>query len=149
MHFRFLKLAALAPLTLLVACASKTGPGGQQGHPDRPALVQVWEYPASEFPTMCMLMHDDGSLLFRGGFAFFNPGKWRTGASPGELIVTLGGITTFPLASANDEIRRKNRPLRSVDPTRRELVFKLSNSPSDALNIGGFYFLRATKCSAV
>ena len=130
-------VSAISAITALAAC---TTPGPRPPTDDAKA-VQVWEYPASEFPAMCMVMKADGSLQFQGGFKFFNPGLWRVGSKPNHLIVTLGGHGPFPTQAVL-------APLLSVDPKRRELAFVVDASSTKAfITVGGFYFYKVERCS--
>ena len=112
-------------------------------------IVQIWEYPASEFPAMCMLMHADGSLRFRGGFSYFNTGTWRQGNKPGAIVITLGGSMAFPTASAKDALKARPRSLESFDAAQRELQFDVKASADSFLTVGGFNFFRSARCNAV
>ncbi len=110
-------------------------------------VVQVWEYPASEFPAMCMVMQADGSVQFRGGFKFFNPGTWRTGSKPDHLVLSLGGSAPFPTASANQALKLRPASLLHFDAGRRELEFLVNAAPMSFISFGGFYFYKTERCS--
>lgn len=110
--------------------------------------VQIWEYPAGEFPTMCIVMSAGGVVNFRGGFTFFNPGAWRPGSKPGGLVITLGGDTPFPKKAAEQDLRVPESTLVRFDAARRELEFVLRGHKMERIAIGGFYFYRTATCGA-
>ena len=112
-------------------------------------MVQIWESPAGEFPAICMLLENDGSLRFRGGFAFYNPSKWHTGATPQQLVISLGGDAEFPLLASEQELRNKSSSLIRIDTSRREMEFRINGKNQPPIAFGGFYFYRKPTCSAV
>ena len=112
-----------------------------------PKALQVWESPAAEYPAICMVMQSDGTLAFKGGFQFYQPGKWRQDGATGMLTVTLGGQADFPSDIAKVQLRSKIGALAAYNAQRRELTYKVgANTPFIAL--GNFYFYRADACSA-
>ncbi len=114
----------------------------------QPQLVQVWESPAGEFPAICMLLNTDGSMRFRGGFAFYNPSTWKTGATAQQIIISLGGDAEFPVMATAQELRKGSSSLIRADARQREMEFRL-NSKNESIAFGGFYFYRKPTCSAV
>jgi hypothetical protein len=113
-----------------------------------PAPPVVLENTGTEYPTMCMLLQPDGSLLFRGGFAFYNPGVWRRADNNKEiLIVTLGGTEPFPAPVLKEQLPKKIGGLISFDEKRREMTYRF-DAKTEFLNFGNFYFYRAETCHA-
>ena len=145
MIFRALTIGIIA--ASLASCAL---PPRQAGTPATasPAVVQIWEYPAGEFPTMCMVLYSDGVVNFRGGFQFYNPGAWRQGSKPGTLIITLGGDTEFPKQAAEQELQAVPPALIRFEVARRELEFSIDGNGQRRIGIGGFYFFRSASCGA-
>jgi hypothetical protein len=123
----------LIPLLLLAGCATQA-----------PKVVETWESPAAEFPAICLLLQADGTLAFKGGLQFYNPGKWRRDAD--RLTLTLGGDQPFPADIAKRQLQAKIGGLTAYDAPRRELVYAIQPS-TQFLDIGNFYFYRAA-CSA-
>ncbi len=107
--------------------------------------TMVWEYPASEFPTMCIVMQPDGTLAFKGGFAFFNPSTWKHGTKPETIVIQLGGTADFPNSSTQSD----SPNLLHADPKTRELEFQIRSAPDNFISLGGFNFYRTERCSAV
>ncbi len=142
------RLCITACALTFLGCSTVPGPQAEHRVQGTPQVVQIWEYPASEFPAMCLLMRADGSLQFKGGFTFFNPGSWRAGSRPGAMVITLGGSTAFPTASAQQSLSARPRSLERFDAGRRELHFQVGEAKTDFLDIGGFYFYRAERCHA-
>ena len=101
----------LLPLLLLTGCATQA---------PAPTLMQAWESPAAEFPAICMLQQSDGTLAFKGGFQFYQPGTWRQAAD--RLTLTLGA-------------------------ERQEFSYTLPPS-TKSFNLSGFYFYRTAACTA-
>jgi hypothetical protein len=124
----------LIPLLLLAGCATQA-----------PKVVQTWESPAAEFPAICLLLQADGALAFKGGFQFYNPGKWRQDAE--RLTLTLGGEQPFPTDLAKEQLQAKIGALAAYNEQRRELVYSIKPS-TPFLGIGNFYFYRAGTCNA-
>lgn len=111
----------------------------------RPAAV-VLENTGTEFPTMCMLLQPDGSLLFRGGFGFYDGSAWRR-ADDDTLILTLGGKEPFPTQVLKEQASRHVGGLLGFDEKRREMTYRF-NAKTEFLDFGGFYFYRAETCHA-
>ena len=130
---------------MLASCALPPRPSGT---PAQPAVVQIWEYPSGDVPTMCVVLTADGVATFRGGFQFFNPGSWRAGNTPQSLVITLGGDTKFPTQAAAQELQARPPVLRRFDAARRELEFAVDGGKERRIAIGGFYFYRSTTCGA-
>ena len=120
----------------LVGCATQ---------PPAPKVVQAWESPAAEFPAICMQMRSDGTVAFKGGFQFYQPGTWRHDGQTGLLTLTLGGSAPFPSDIAKVQLRSKIGALTGYNERRRELTYKVGeNTPFIAL--GNFYFYRTEAC---
>ena len=137
----YLYPAYIYPALLLAAL------GGCALQTPAPKALQVWESPAAEYPAICMVMQSDGTLAFKGGFQFYQPGKWRQDGATGMLTVTLGGQADFPSDIAKVQLRSKIGALAAYNEQRRELTYKVgANTPFIAL--GNFYFYRADACSA-
>ena len=110
-----------------------------------PRVVQAWESPAAEFPAICMLMQADGTVAFKGGFQFYQPGSWRQDGQTGMLTLTLGGSAPFPSDIVKMQLRSKIGALTAYNEQRRELTYKVgANTPFIAL--GNFYFYRTETC---
>lgn len=137
----YLYPAYIYPALLVAALA------GCALQPPAPKPVHVWESPAAEFPAICMVMQSDGTVAFKGGFQFYQPGAWRQDGQTGMLTVTLGGTAPFPADIAKVQLRSKIGALTAYNEQRRELTYKVgANTPFIAL--GNFYFYRAHACSA-
>ena len=106
----------------------------------------VLENTGTEFPTMCMLLQADGSLVFRGGFAFYNPSSWRK-AGDDVVVMTLGGKEPFPAEVFKEQLPKHAGGLLSFDEKRREVTYRF-NAKTDFLNFGNFYFYRSESCHA-
>jgi hypothetical protein len=106
----------------------------------------VLENTGTEYPTMCMLLQPDGSLLFSGGFAFYQPSSWRR-ADGDILILTLGGKEPFPTEVFKEQVPKHIGGLLGFDEKRREISYRF-NANTEFLNFGNFYFYRADTCHA-
>lgn len=111
------------------------------------APLGVWEYPASEFPTMCIAFLPDGELRFRGGFLFFNPGRWEGNGNDGTVRMTLGGASPFPFRAPREQLAHRVGTMVSAIPDQRVLVYRLS-ADTTSLEFGGFIFYRKAACTA-
>jgi hypothetical protein len=112
----------------------------------RSAPPLVLENTGTEFPTMCMLLQADGSLVFRGGFAFYNPSSWRR-ADNDVVIITLGGKEPLPVDVLKEQLPKHAGGLLSFDEKRREVTYRF-NAKTEFLNFGNFYFYRSESCHA-
>jgi hypothetical protein len=134
------RLGLAVMFTFLAGCASVQAP------PVR--TVQILENSGTEFPTMCMLLQSDGSLVFRGGFQFYNPSAWRREARDGDkLVITLGGTAEFPTDVYKEQLPKHIGGLTGYDEKRREIVYRFDASVP-FLNFGNFYFYRVDACHA-
>ena len=111
-----------------------------------PKVVQTWESPAAEYPAICMQMQDDGTLAFKGGLQFYQPGKWRQDAPTGVLTLTLGGTEPFPTDLTKVQLRSKIGALTGYNEQRRELTYKVAPA-TPMIALGNFYFYRSERCS--
>lgn len=108
--------------------------------------TEVWEYPASEFPTICILFEPNGTLAFRGGFLFFNRGSWKLNSATGNTEIFLGGSTEFPEAPKKEQLgKRSNAPL-AYDGKKRKLEYRIDPT-TEFIEFAGFVFYRKTQCS--
>ncbi len=130
----YLGYAALA--LLMSGCASVRQPA---------SAPVILENTGTEFPTMCMLLEADGSLVFRGGFGFYQPSTWRR-ADNDILILTLGGKEPFP-TEVFKQLPKHVGGLLSFDEKRREVTYRF-DAKTEFLNFGNFYFYRAATCHA-
>jgi hypothetical protein len=133
--------AYLYPALILAAL------GGCALQPPVPKVVHTWESPAADYPAICMQMRDDGTLAFKGGLQFYQPGKWRQDAQTGMLTLTLGGTSPFPAEIAKVQLRSKIGALTGYNEQRRELTYKVVPT-TPLIALGNFYFYRAEACSA-
>lgn len=106
----------------------------------------VWEYPASEFPAMCIAFLPNGELRFQGGFLFFNPGRWESDSKDGTVRMTLGGASPFPFAIPGRQPVHRAGSMVSAIPNQRILVYRLSAN-SESLEFAGFIFYRKATCA--
>jgi len=112
-----------------------------------PKVVQTWESPAAEYPAICMLMLEDGTLAFKGGLRFYQPGTWRQDARTGILTLTLGGTEPFPTDLTKVQLRSKIGALTGYNAQRRELTYRVvPGTPLIAL--ANFYFYPSDTCHA-
>ncbi|MBV7538543.1 hypothetical protein KW842_22455 [Duganella sp. sic0402] len=107
--------------------------------------VQVLENTGTEFPTMCMLLQSDGSLVFKGGFDFYNPSAWRREGD--ALLITVGGKAPFPAELYKEQLPKHIGGLMAYDEKRREITYRL-NASTEFINFDNFYFYRAERCHA-
>jgi hypothetical protein len=136
----YIAVAAIA----LTGCSQIKTVASEAGVHSPPKTAMVWEYPASDFPTMCMLMQPDGTLAFKGGFAFFNPGTWKYGTKPETIVIQLGGTADFP----NNSSKSDSPNLLHANPKTRELEFQIRPAPDNYISVGGFNFFRTERCNA-
>jgi hypothetical protein len=134
----------MKPYLGLVSLALFIGGCASVRPPSPPPIVL--ENTGTEFPTMCMLLKPDGSLIFQGGFTFYNPGTWRQMEND-VLVVTLGGKEPFPAPVLQEQVRKHAGGVIGFDEKRREISYRF-NAKTEALNFGNFYFYRADSCHA-
>ncbi len=137
-----MRLCALSAGLALAGC------GLLKPAPDAPALAQSWFSPPAAYPGVCMRLMRDGELRFAGGFAFFNPGRWRYDADAARLSLELGGAGPLPpeLADPSNSTAAPNSAaLLRVDPARRALVYAVQPG-TEAIGVAGLVFYRALPC---
>lgn len=107
-----------------------------------------WFSPPAEYPGICLHLAPDGTLAFEGGFAFFNPGRWRYDSAAGELRIELGGATPIPpvLAAESATAAGASMALR-VETAQRALVYRVAPG-AEAIDVAGFVFYRKLACPA-
>lgn len=143
----------LATLFTLAAGCSNLPPQNVPVQPAAPAsaavhTVQILENSGTEYPTMCMLLQSDGSVLFRGGFLFYNPSTWRREPKDSDtLIITLGGKAEFPTQVYKEQLPQHIGGLVGYNEKRREIAYRFDASVP-FLNFGNFYFYRVDACHA-
>ena len=141
--------AALAALAITVSgCTTVPQPSATEAVlPAEPALG-VWQYPASDFPAMCITFLPGGRLQFQGGFLFFNPGRWERQPNDGLVHMTLGGTSPFPFGNASPPpAQGPSAPLKAVSD-QRLLVYRIGANTT-SLEFAGFIFYRTPVCTAV
>lgn len=94
-----------------------------------------------------MLLGSDGSLQFRGGFLFFNTGRWSRDAATGITHLVLGGDASFPIEPVLRQATQYVAASHPFDPRTRTLRYRISAADS-ALEFAGLIFHRSTTCSA-
>lgn len=110
--------------------------------------VQILENTGTEYPTMCMLLQSDGSVVFRGGFLFYSPSAWRREPKDSDtLVITLGGTAEFPAEVYKEQLPQHIGGLVGFDEKRREIVYRF-DATVPFLNFGNFYFYRTDTCHA-
>ena len=115
----------------------------------RPAaqVVEVWEYPASAFPTICMLFKADGTLHFQGGFLYFNVGAWKRDPGSATLSIVLGGSGALPVDFIKGPGQGKAVAASAFDAATRSLRYRIGPA-TESLQFAGFVFYRRAACSA-
>ncbi|MES2741415.1 MAG: hypothetical protein V4754_10750 [Pseudomonadota bacterium] len=139
---RGLGLAGMAAALALAAC------GALKPAPDRAVLAESWFSPPAAYPGVCMRLMSNGELRFAGGFAFFNPGRWRYDAGTAQLSVELGGAAPLPPAladPANSTAAPNSASLLRVDPARRAVLYTV-RPDTEAIGLGGLVFYRTLPC---
>ena len=146
-------MSVIRPLFFLTAALFIAGcsmPRAQKAssHDAVPANpAEVWEYPASEFPTMCILFKSDGMLKFRGGFLFYNTGSWKLNPVTGNTEMFMGGTGKFPEASGKSQPGPGPGALVGYDSKQRKLVYRIDPT-TKSIEFAGFVFYRKETCTA-
>ena len=143
-----LRFALTALALTLGACSAVNDKSTRAADGKHTATTTFWEYPASAFAAMCIVLQPDGKLAFKGGFLFFNPGSWRIEPVSGHIELTLGGTAPFPDVSAREEVRAPGSRLVKFNGPARKLEYRI-DSTTDSIGFGGFVFYKKTSCSAV
>ena len=82
-----------------------------------------WYTPPTHHPGICMTFEPSGTLLFRGGFEFYNPSTWEHDRREEAVFVVLGGSWPFPTSPLQFQLEHAPATLRRIDASRRLLVF--------------------------
>ena len=138
----------LSLLAIAVAgCSSQpiTRPG--QEARSEVQVSEVWESPASEFPTICMIFKSDGTLHFRGGLLFFNGGSWKRDRESSVTSIVIGGTAPLQMDAIKEQSSAKTAGPTAYDPATRTLRYRIGPS-TESLQFAGFVFYRKAECSA-
>ncbi len=114
-----------------------------------PGASQAWQYPASEFPTMCLVLERGGNARFVGGFLYFNPSSWRMDPSSGLTVLMVGGgkLPMAPASLAPPTAAGAKTAVARVDEDARTVSYRI-DSHTNAIDFGGFAFFRTDRCTA-
>ena len=137
----------MALVATLSACVAQPQPAMLTPAVAADPLLGVWEYPASEFPTMCIAFLPEGELRFHGGFLFFNPGRWKKSANDGTVQLQLGGASPFPFAIPGRQLAHRVGGMVSAIPGQRVLVYRI-DADTASIDFAGFIFYRKAACAA-
>ena len=115
--------------------------------PTEGQVSEVWEYPASEFPTICMIFKSDGTLQFRGGLLVFNGGTWKRDRESSVTSIVVGGSAPLQMDAIKEQSSGRTAAPTAYDPTTRTLRYRITPS-TESLQFAGFVFYRKAQCSA-
>ena len=132
---------------MMAGCASQPMP--TSGPPTRPQaeVAEVWEYPASAFPTACMILRSDGTLQFRGGFLIFNGGSWTRDPESSLTSIVLGGTEPVHIDAVDKTGGGKSATPLAFDERTRTLRYRITPA-TESIQFAGFVFYRKARCSA-
>lgn len=107
----------------------------------------VWFNEGTESPSLCMKFLPDGTLLFEGGYLFYNPSHWARSAGDPDLVdIRLGGKDPFPTFAFKDQLSRaSNQGLVSFDAKKRLLTYRMPSGRS-SIEFMTFIFERQSQC---
>lgn len=107
-----------------------------------------WFNEGTEAPSICMKFLPDGTLVFEGGYLFYNPSHWVRSAADPELVnIRLGGKTRFPTFAFKDQLARiSNQGLVSFDEKKRLLTYRMALGQSQ-IEFMTFIFDRQERCA--
>ena len=138
----------LSILAIAVAgCSTQPITSSGQAARAEAQITEVWEYPASAFPTICMIFKSDGTLQFRGGFLFFNGGSWKRDRESSITSIVLGGSAPFQMDAVKEQGNGKTAAPTAYDPATRTIRYRIGPS-TESLQFAGFVFYRKAECSA-
>lgn len=107
----------------------------------------AWFNEGTESPSMCMKFLPDGTLVFEGGYLFYNPSHWARSADDPDLVdIRLGGKERFPTFAFKDQLSRApNQGLVSFDEKKRLLTYRMDHGlrPIEFMT---FIFYRQERC---
>ena len=132
---------------MLAGCASQPVPSPGQSTRPQAEVTEVWEYPASAFPTTCMILRSDGTLQFRGGFLIFNGGSWTRDPESSLTSIVLGGTEPVHIDAVDKTGGGKSATPLAFDERTRTLRYRIPPA-TESIQFAGFVFYRKARCSA-
>lgn len=124
----------------------KPAANGAANAPLASGATQSWQYPASEFPTMCLVLEPGGNARFVGGFLYFNPASWRVDEGSALTLLTVGG-GKLPLPPMSPVVAGTKTAVVRVDEETRTLSYRIDPQTA-SIDFGGFVFFRTARCTA-
>lgn len=108
----------------------------QAKHLDLEHLLGTWENLKHDGKERKLVFNDDGTLQFRGGMEFYNPGRWSLDSHRKELSMT------FPQADV-DKLQvfqlYVGDGLKAFHPSQKEIVYSFDEN-AGSLNVGGWIY---------
>ncbi len=110
---------------------------------------EVWEYPASAYPAMCIVLSPDGRATFIGGFQYYNPSKWSADNHEETLTLVLPQGSMWPSEVLGAQLHAYQSPLVSASEQDRRITFRtLYYNGRPNIDFMGFNFYKVEHCSA-
>ena len=139
-HFLVLAIA-------VAGCSTQPITSSGQAARAEAQITEVWEYPASAFPTICMIFKSDGTLQFRGGLLVFSGGTWKRDHESSVTSIVVGGSAPFQMDAIKEQSSAKTAAPTAYDPATRTIRYRIGPS-TESLQFAGFVFYRKAECSA-
>ena len=137
----------LSILAIAVAgCATQSTTSSSPSARSEAQIIEVWEYPASAFPTICMIFKSDGTLHFRGGLLSFNGGSWKRDRETSTTSIVLGGSAPLQMDAIKEQSGGKTAMPTAYDPATRTIRYRIGPA-TESLQFAGFVFYRKAECS--
>ncbi len=102
-------------------------------------MSPLWKYPAGSHPEISLMFEDNGRLMFKNGFEFYNPSRWQL--KDNQLILTIPKIDDVSLTVAEEKIEA-GEVLR-VDRIKKQIVYQVDYM-TDRIDFLGYYFFKIT-----
>ena len=109
MHFLAFPMLASAPSSELPSTSFK--------------LPHVWLYADSDPPAMRLTLSKNGECRFKGGFLFWNPGRWRFEPKSSRLTLTFKKLSASEIKSMLQNAKRDG--IISADISKRSITYRI------------------------
>ncbi len=132
-------------MAALAACASvnERSPISAEGD------VEIWEYPASAYPAMCIILKPDGHATFIGGYPYYNPAKWSADQSGETLTLVLPPGSEWQPDILAAQLQSNPTMVVSANEQERRITYRIlyyNDRPNFVFM--GFNFYKVERCSA-
>ncbi len=139
------RLAATVALAVMAGCTSIA----ERSQVPVKGDVEIWEYPASAYPAMCIVLSPDGRATFVGAYQHYNPSTWSAEQNGESLTLALPPRSEWHSELLAGQLHSNPSTVISANEQARRITYRVLYY-NDRPNIVfmGFNFYKVGRCSA-